>query len=143
MSGSEFTLYAYTFRSRAERVLWTLRELDYAYAVIRLDPYKGETRTQKFLQLNPAGKIPVLVYGDEVLMESMAIMEYLNDLSSDISLIPIIEKARYRYKKVVYYGLTEIEPYLWIADQSGRLRTLYSWPEGAAEEAIRQAVKKY
>ena len=132
---NKFTLYAYNFRSRAERVLWTLRECELAYEVIRLDPFKGESRTPEFLRLNPSGKIPVLVQGDEVMTESVAIMEYLNDLSQR-GLMPCEPKALYQYRKVVHYGLTEIEPYMWLSEQARRLKGLYHWPEGTYEESI-------
>ena len=134
-------MYAYTFRSRAERVLWALREFDYPYELIRLDPFKGEARTEKFLSLNPSRKIPVLVHGDAVLTESLAIMEYLNDLSEKRKLIPVTPKSAFNYRKVVHYGLTEVEPYLWVAEQASRLKALYSWPEGTYEAAILQAKK--
>lgn len=132
---NKFTLYAFPFRSRAERVIWTLRECDLPYEVIRLDPFKGETQTPEFLRLNPSGKVPILAHGDEVLTESMAIMEYLNDISQR-KLIPHEPNAAFWYRKVVHYGLTEIEPYLWLAEQARRLKRIYHWPDGTYEEAI-------
>jgi len=134
----KFILYAYTFRSRAERVLWTLREFEHPYEVVRLDPFKGETSTEEFLNMNPSKKIPVLVHGDNVMTESLAIMEYLNDVSETKKLIPTDPKKAFNYRKIIHYGLTEIEPYLWIADQASRLKSLYSWPEGTHEGAIKQ-----
>ena len=131
-----FILYAYPFRSRAERVLWTLKEFGYPYQVIRLDPFKGETQTAAFSSLNPSRKIPVLCHGDDVYTESLAIMELLNDLSENKKLIPLKPKATFKYRKVVHYGLTEIEPYLWLAEQAGRLKALYNWPEGTYEASI-------
>jgi len=141
MDAEKFVLYAYTFPSRAERVLWTLRELGHPYELIRLDPYKGETRTAEFSRLNPSRKIPVLVHGDDVFTESLAIMEYLNEVSVDRPLVPKEAMAAYRYKKVVHYGLTEVESYLWVAEQSSRLKALYHWPDGSYESAIKQATK--
>jgi glutathione S-transferase len=134
-TNNEFTLYAFNFRSRAERVLWTLRECDLPYEVVRLDPFKGEARTPEFLRLNPSGKVPVLVRGDEVLTESVAIMEYLNDFSQR-GLIPSEPKAVYQYRKVVHYGLTEVEPYMWLSEQAKRLKRIYTWPDGTYEESI-------
>ena len=135
MTKRHFTLYAYPFRSRAERVLWTLKEFDYSFDVIRLDPFKGETNTPEFIKLNPARKVPVLIEGEESLTESLAIMEYLNGISDSIKLIPTEAAEAYDYRKKVHYGLTEVEPYMWIVEQSTRLKNLYHWPEGAYESA--------
>ena len=126
----ELVLYAYTFRSRAERVLWTLRELAMPHRVVRLDPFGGATRTAEFLQLNPAAKIPVLVHGERVLTESIAIMEYLNDISASRHLIPKGAADNSRFRRILHFGLTELEPYLWLADQAGRLKQIYRWPDG-------------
>jgi len=128
-----FTLYAYPFRSRAERVIWTLKEFCYSFDVIRLDPLKGEINTPEFIKLNPARKMPVLIENEKVFTESLAIMEYLNDISDSIKLIPTEPAEAYDYRKKVHYGLTEIEPYMWIAEQSTRLKGLYDWPDGAYE----------
>ncbi len=136
MTKKYFTLYAYPFRSRAERVLWALKEYDYSFDVIRLNPAKGEINTPEFIKLNPAKKIPVLLDGDKILTESLAIMEYLNDISESTKLIPTEPDAAYDYRKKVHYGLTEVEPYLWIADQSTRLKGLYDWPEGTHDSTI-------
>jgi glutathione S-transferase len=132
-------LYAYTFRSRAARVLWALNEFGYACEVIRLDPFKGETRTKEFLKLNPARKVPVLVHGDKVLTESVAIMEYLNDLSPNLKLVPTGPEAAYAYRQVVHYGLTELEPYMWLSEQARRLRHAYHWPRGTYKQATLRA----
>ena len=142
MTKKHFILYAYPFRSRAERVLWTLKELGYSYDVIRLDPAKGEINTPEFINLNPAKKIPVLVEGEKILTESLAIMEYLNDISDSIKLIPAEPEAAYDYRKKVHYGLTEVEPYMWIAEQATRLKGLYHWPKGSYQ-STQALVKKH
>lgn len=134
----ELILYTYTFRSRAERVLWALREFGLPHKVIRLDPFKGEALTPQFLKLNPAAKVPVLIHGDAVLTESLAIMEYLNDLSAQIKLIPTVNPALYQYKKMIYYAATEIEPYLWISWQATGLKKIYRWPEGTSDECFKR-----
>ena len=117
-------------------MLWTLRELEQPYKIIRLDPFKGDTNTPDFRRLNPSGKIPVLLHGEEVLTESLAIMEYLNDISENRALTPTDPKEAYNYRKIIHYGLTEIEPYLWLAEQAGWLKAFYTWPEGTYEQAI-------
>lgn len=134
-------LYAYPFRSRAERVLWTLCELDIPHEVIRLDPFKGETLTAEFLALNPFAKVPVLVHDQQVFTESLAIMEYLDAISPQIKLVPSSLPELYQYRKAVYYAASEIEPYLWISDQSTRLGMLYTWPEGTTASCLQRLEK--
>ncbi len=63
--------------TRSMRVLWTLRELEVEFELVNVDPVRGEVRAPEFLALNPAGKLPVLVDGDFVLTESVAICLYL------------------------------------------------------------------
>ncbi len=41
-------------------MLWALQEYDFEFEVTWLDLFKGETRSEAFLALNPAAKIPVL-----------------------------------------------------------------------------------
>ncbi len=138
MKTEKFVLYAYPFRTRAERVLWALKEFGYPYKVVRLNPFKGETKTEAYLSLNPSGKVPVLTHNGEVFTESLAIIEYLNDLSTTKKLIPSEPKSVYQFRKVIYYGVTEIEAYLWVAEQDSRSRALYTWPKGTYKDAISQ-----
>jgi len=59
------------------RILLAEKELD--YQTVWIDLAKQETRTDQFLRLNPAGKIPVLADEDLILSESLVINEYLNE----------------------------------------------------------------
>lgn len=56
---------------------WALEELGLAYEYIRLDREKGEHRAAEYLAINPNGKIPALVDGDERYFESLAILLHL------------------------------------------------------------------
>ena len=141
MSDAPITLYAHIFRSRAERVIWTLQELELDYRLIRLDAAKGDLQAAEFVRLNPAGKIPVLVHGDKVLTESLPIAEYLCALRPDARLLPETLDENYDFRRIIHFTLSEVEAYLWIADQSSRLRQSYPWPEGTYAQAI-NLVKK-
>jgi len=141
MSEAPITLYAHKFRSRAERVVWTLEELELDYNLIRLDVAKGDLQAAEFVRLNPAGKIPVLVHGDKVLTESLPIAEYLCALRPDARLLPETPDENYDFRRIIHFTLSEVEAYLWIADQSSRLRQSYPWPEGTHAQAI-ERVKK-
>jgi glutathione S-transferase len=63
--------------SRAFRSLWMLEELDLPYDHVPTNFATGDTKKPDFLKLNPNGHIPVLVDGDVILFESMAINLYL------------------------------------------------------------------
>lgn len=136
------TLYAYPFRSRAERVVWTMEELGLSYQVIRLDPMKGELNREDFIALNPDKKLPILVHQGKVLLESLAIMEYLNALAENGRLVPHGTAMNYEFRRILHYGLTEIEPYLWLAEQAnGSVKHLYHWPEEIYSECISTVVR--
>jgi glutathione S-transferase len=130
------TLYGYKFISRAERIIWVLNELALPYELIRLDPFKGETLTEEFLQLNPRAKVPVLLHGDKILTESVAIAEYLHFLCPEKQLMPTAQDDYYRYRHWMSYMVSELEPYLWIADQSTRIKDFYRWSEGTEKTAV-------
>ncbi|MGY9050230.1 hypothetical protein P775_08730 [Puniceibacterium antarcticum] len=64
--------------SRSFRVLWLLEELGLEYEVIHYDIRDGSLRGA-FQELSPAGRVPALETGDQVLFESGAIHEYLTE----------------------------------------------------------------
>lgn len=137
---NNITLYAYTFASRAERIVWLLQELNLPFELIRLDPFKGETLTPEFGAINPQRKIPVLLHNGQVFTESLAIMEYLNELA-DAKLLPENLNDRYHYRRLMSYLTTEIEAYLWLANQDSILKGIYHWPEGTCAEAVKYLTK--
>jgi glutathione S-transferase len=63
--------------SRANRVLWLAAELDLDFEHVPTDLWAGAHKRPEFLALNPNGRVPVLVDGDLVLSESLAINLYL------------------------------------------------------------------
>lgn len=131
-----FTLYKYAFQTRAERVIWTLNELGFEYQVKVVNPMEGETYTPEFLSLNPQPKVPVLIHDGKAYTESLAIMEYLNDLHPDKPLTPKSADATYLMRQALSFGVTELESYTWIRSQATILKQLYAWPEGTADEAL-------
>lgn len=57
------------------RLLLSMLGLDYER--ITIDSTAGETQTPEFKRINPRGQIPVLVDGETVIWDSMAILVYL------------------------------------------------------------------
>lgn len=74
--------------TRSIRVHWVLQELGVEFEGVSIRLPVGEHRTPAFLALNPAGKLPVLVYGEHTITESVAIALYLAEKYSDRHFIP-------------------------------------------------------
>src|SRR5437762_14359164 len=74
--------------ARSIRVRWTLQELGVDFDPVPVNLVAGEHRRPEFLEINPAGKIPVLVDGDLTLTESVAIVLYLAEKYPDKGLVP-------------------------------------------------------
>jgi glutathione S-transferase len=81
-------LYYYPFSSNARKALVTAVILGSPIERKLVDLSKREQRSPEFLQLNPNGKVPVLVDEELVLWESHAIMMYLADKSPGNTLYP-------------------------------------------------------
>jgi glutathione S-transferase len=99
--------------TRSIRVRWTLQELDVPFEAIEVDLSQGEHRQPDFLKLNPAGKLPVLVDGDLVLTESVAIVLYLAEKYSDRGFLPETFAERAQMARWLLFTATELEQPLW------------------------------
>jgi len=99
--------------TRSIRVRWTLQELGVDFEAISVDLVAGEHRRPEFLGINPAGKVPVLVDGDFVLSESVAIVLYLAEKYPDKGLIPRDLGQRAQLHRWLLFAATELEQPLW------------------------------
>src|SRR5918996_5523553 len=108
------TMKLYEFApTRSLRVRWTLQELGVDYESIPVNLVAGEHRRPEYLKINPAGRVPVLVDGDLVLTESVAIVLYLADKYSNKGLIPTDVKERAQVNRWLLFAATELEQPLW------------------------------
>jgi len=135
------TLYKYTHPSRAETVVWALQELGLDYETKELNAYKFEQRSPEFLAINPFGKVPTMTHNGKHFTESLAIIEYLNDLHPDRPLTPShnddnYAEKNYKLRQVVSFGMIELESYVWILTKIKVLDNYENWPEGTAEKCI-------
>src|SRR5262245_40537768 len=64
-------------RTRAFRALWVANELGLDYEHLPIEIGDAGARSPEFLKINPNGRLPVIVDGDFVLFESLAITLYL------------------------------------------------------------------
>jgi glutathione S-transferase len=62
---------------RGFRVVWLLEEMGLPYRLRDVDLLVGAENDPEFMAINPGGFIPALQDGDVVMVESIAIMEYL------------------------------------------------------------------
>jgi len=62
---------------RGIRVLWLLEEMGLPYRLREVDMLAGVENDPEFLAINPSGFIPALQDGDAIMVESIAILEYL------------------------------------------------------------------
>jgi glutathione S-transferase len=99
--------------SRSLRAAWALEESGAKYEYVPVDLFKGAGREPEFLELNPAGKIPVLVDGDLTLTESAAIIAYVGDKFPASGLIPRETTLRADCMRWLFFGVTELEQPLW------------------------------
>jgi glutathione S-transferase len=99
--------------TRSIRVRWTLQELGVAFDAEVVNLVAGEAQRPAFLKLNPAGKLPVLVDGDLVLTESVAIVVYLAEKYPEKRLLPPEPAQRAQAHKWLLFAATELEQPLW------------------------------
>jgi glutathione S-transferase len=64
-------------QSSGTRVSWALEELALPYTYVEVDAKKKENLAPKHLAINPHGKVPALVDGDQRFFESLAILIHL------------------------------------------------------------------
>lgn len=92
-------LFSYWRSTTSLRVRAALNLKAVAYTYRPVDLLSGGHRSAEFLSLNPSGGVPVLVLDDgTVLRQSMAILEWLEEVYPEPALLPFdaLDKARVR-----------------------------------------------
>lgn len=105
------TLHNY-FRSSTStrlRAALNLKGLDYEYVAHHL--LKGEHRSSAYLSINPQGLVPALVLNDgTALIQSLAIIEYLDEVHPEPALLPKAPVDRARVRALAYAVACDIHP---------------------------------
>jgi glutathione S-transferase len=99
--------------TRSIRARWALQELEVDFEPVVVNLGRGEHRRPEFLRLNPAGKLPVLVDGDVVLTESVAIVLYLAAKYPERGFLPKDVVTRAEVDRWLLFTVTELEQPLW------------------------------
>lgn len=97
--------------TRSTRARWMLEELGQPYELVKLDPSKGDTKSENYLKHHPLGHVPAFVDGDKTIIESAAICMYLADKFPEARLAPAVgTPERGEYYQWIIYGMATLEP---------------------------------
>lgn len=105
-------LYNY-FRSSASfrvRIALNLKSLTYEYRAVHLSRHGGEQLTPEYRALNPQSLVPVLEHEGRRLTQSLAILEYLDELQPTPPLLPRPSEERARVRALCLIVACEIHP---------------------------------
>jgi maleylpyruvate isomerase len=105
-------LYSY-FRSSAAfrvRIALNLKGLPYEYVPVHLLRSGGEQFSDAYRQANPASLVPALEDGGQVLTQSLAIIEYLDERFPDPALLPSDSLSRAYVRSVALSIACDVHP---------------------------------
>jgi len=127
-------LYTF-FRSSAAyrvRIALNLKGLAYEALPVHLSRGGGEQHAPAYRKLNPQSLVPVLQDGERALSQSLAIMEYLEEVYPLPPLLPNKPAARARVRSLALAIACEIHPL-----NNTRVLGYLSGPMGLGDEAKR------
>lgn len=105
-------LFTY-FRSSAAyrvRIALNLKGLQADYRYVHLVKDGGQQHKPEYLKLNPQGLLPALVDGGQVLTQSLAIVEYLDETHPEPPLLPQDAVGRARVRALAQLVACDIHP---------------------------------
>ncbi len=117
-------------KSRSFRVLWMLEELGVAYEYDAVSPRSDEVRA-----INPSGKIPCFMDGDAVILDSVAIIQYLADKHAKLT-FPAGTIERAKQDAFTQFACDEMDGTLWTA-----ARNTFVLPEDKRVPAIKATLR--
>lgn len=108
--------------SRSSRIIWMLEELHVPYEIVHYQREKTLLAPPALKRIHPLGKAPVLVDDGQVIAESGAILEYLQETyDADDHLRPQTGEARQQCRFWLHYAEGSLMPPLLIALVLSRL----------------------
>ncbi|XP_037077216.1 glutathione S-transferase 2-like [Pollicipes pollicipes] len=131
-------LYSFFMSSCAWRVRVVLQAKGVEHEYVAVNLLTQEQRDAAFLRVNPLGQVPVLVDGDLVLTQSLAMLEYLEEKYPTPALLPSETAQRAQVRNICEMINSGMQPV-----QSGAFRRLNEiGGEGAGLAWGREAIER-
>lgn len=105
-------LYSYWRSSAAYRVRigLNLKGLHYDILPVHLLRDGGDQHADEFVTVNPQRLIPVLQHGERLLRQSLAILEYIDEIWPSPPLLPAVSRDRQRVRALAQLVACDIHP---------------------------------
>ena len=103
-------LYGFFRSSAAFRVRIALNLKSVAYDTIPVNLRSGDHLADDYRAINPQGRVPSLIDGDDVLIQSMAIIEYLDETHPEPPFLPADAVGRARVRGLANIIACDIHP---------------------------------
>lgn len=101
-------LYDFVLSGNCHKVRLLLSILNLDYESVPVNLKAGEHKTERFLQLNPCGQVPVFVDGDVILRDSQAILVYLARRYGGEDWLPLEPEAIAKIMQWLSFAANEI-----------------------------------
>jgi maleylacetoacetate isomerase len=112
MAADPVLLYGYWRSSSSYRVriALNLKGIAWQYRAVNLLRDGGEQKQAAYRAINPLGLVPALEHGGRVVVQSVAICEYLEEVFAAPALLPADPAGRARVRAMVQTITSEIQP---------------------------------
>ncbi|MGE6662766.1 maleylacetoacetate isomerase [Pseudomonas sp. NPDC077408] len=139
-SSPTLKLYGYWRSSAAYRVriALNLKGLAFENLLVHLVKDGGQQRSADYKALNPQGLVPLLVDGDERISQSLAILEYLEEVFPLPALLPDDPADRARVRSLALHIACDLHPL-----NNLRVLQYLSGPLGIADEAKQRWIQHW
>ncbi len=122
------------------RIALNLKGIEYQSQSIHLVRDGGEQHTAEFSEINPQQLVPVLIDGDRVIRQSLAIIEYLDEVYGGELVLPPTARERARVRSLAQMIACDMHP-LTNLRVLQYLETEFAAPVEARHDWVRHWVK--
>ena len=92
------------------RIALRLKGIEFDYVPVKLRWREGEQEGVEYRRLNPQGKVPLLVDGEVSIAQTVAIVEYLEEVKPTPALLPRDAAGRARVRSLSLFVACEVQP---------------------------------